>query len=69
MDIEQKIKIACAYKGVSQRKLAEMIGQTPSNLNTKIKRETLTNEELTKIADALGGVYVFGFEFPDGTKI
>ena len=69
MDIEQKIKMACAYKGISQRKLAELIGQTPSNLNTKIKRQTLTNEELTKIADVLGGVYVFGFEFPDGTKI
>lgn len=69
MDIEQKIKMACAYKGISQRKLAEMVGQTPSNLNNKIKRETLTNEELTKIAEVLGGVYFFGFEFPDGTKI
>ena len=69
MDIEQKIKMACAFKGISQRKLAEMIGQTPSNLNTKIKRETLTNAELAKIAEVLGGVYVFGFEFPDGTKI
>ena len=69
MGIEQKIKMACSYKGISQRKLAEMIGQTPSNLNTKIKRETLTYEELAKIAEVLGGVYVFGFEFPDGTKI
>lgn len=69
MGIEQKIKMLCAFKGVSQRKLAEMIGQTPSNFNTKIKRETLTQEELEKIAAALGCVYVFGFEFPDGTKI
>ena len=69
MTIEQKIGMALAYKGISQRKLAELIGQTPSNLNNKIKRETLTNEELTKIANALGGAYVFGFEFPDGTKI
>ena len=69
MNIEQKLKMACAYKGISQRKLAEMIGQTPSNLNNKIKRETLTQEELEAIAQALGGTYFFGFEFPDGTKI
>ena len=69
MDIEQKIKMACAYKGISQAKLAEIIGQTPSNLNQKVKRQTLTAEELEKIAAALGGVYVYGFEFPDGTKI
>lgn len=69
MDIEQKIKMACAYKGISQRKLADMIGQTPSNLSQKIKRQTLTAEELEKIAAALGGVYVYGFEFPDGTKV
>ena len=69
MNIEQKIKMALAYKGISQAELARRIGQTPSNLNTKIKRETLTNDELEKIAIALGGSYVFGFEFPDGTKI
>ncbi len=69
MTIEQKIKMALSYKGISQAELARRIGQTPSNLNTKIKRETLTNDELTKIAEVLGGVYVFGFEFPDGTKI
>ena len=69
MDIEQKLKMACAYKGISQRKLAEMIGQTPSNFSQKVKRQTLTAEELQKVAAALGGVYVYGFEFPDGTKI
>lgn len=69
MDIEQKLKMACAYKGISQTKLAQTIGQTPSNFNQKVKRQTLTAEELEKIAAALGGVYVYGFEFPDGTKI
>lgn len=69
MTIEQKIKMALSYKGISQRELARQMGQTASNLNNKIKRETLTNEELEKIAEVLGGKYVFGFEFPDGTKI
>ena len=38
MTIEQKIKMALSYKGISQAELARRIGQTPSNLNTKIKR-------------------------------
>ena len=69
MNVEQKIKMACAYKGISQRKLAEMLGDSPSNFNNKLKRNTFTAEDLEKIAAALGGVYVYGFEFPDGTKI
>ena len=69
MNVEQKIKMAIAYAGVSQAELARKIGQTPSNFNNKLKRDTLTNDELKQIAEALGGAYFFGFEFPDGTKI
>lgn len=69
MTIAQKINMAIAYKGISQAALARAIGMTPSNFNQKFKRETFTQEELEQIATALGGVYTFGFEFPDGTKI
>lgn len=69
MTIAQKINMAIAYKGISQAALARAIGMTPSNFNQKFKRETFTQEELEQIAAALGGSYVFGFEFPDGTKI
>ena len=69
MTLTQKINMALAYKGISQAELARRIGQTPSNFNQKLKRETFTKEELEKIAEVLGGVYVFGFEFPNGTKI
>ena len=69
MTIEKKINMAAAYKGISQAELARMIGTTPSNLNLKVKRETLKTEELQKIAEALGGSYRFGFVFPDGTEI
>lgn len=61
--------MAIAYKGISQAALARAIGQSPSNFNNKLKRATLTQEELEQIAEALGGVYEFGFTFPDGTKI
>lgn len=69
MTIRQKIDMALAYKGMSQRELAEKLGTSPANLNLKLKRETLKLSDLEKIATALDGTYNFGFEFPDGTKI
>ena len=69
MTIEQKIKMATAYKGISQAELARLVGTTPQNFNLKVKRETFKMEELERIATALGAVYTASFEFPDGTKI
>ena len=70
MSMEQKIKTAAAYKGISQAKLATEIGMTASNFNQKLKRATFTEEELQEIAKALGAQYLpFCFEFSDGMKI
>lgn len=69
MTIEQKINMALSYKGISQAELARKINTTPSNLNQKVKRNTLTKEELEKIAEVLGAVWRAEFEFPDGTTI
>lgn len=69
MTIEQKIKMALSYSGVSQAELARRIGTTPSNLNQKVKRNTLTKEELEQIASALGGAWKAEFVFEDGTVI
>ncbi|MDY3984153.1 helix-turn-helix domain-containing protein [Dysosmobacter sp.] len=69
MTIEQKMKMALAYSGISQAELARRIGTTPSNLNQKVKRNTLTNEELEQIAVALGGAWRAEFVFNDGTTI
>ena len=69
MTIEQKINMALAYKGISQAELARKIGTTPSNLNKKVKRDTLTKEEMEKIAKALGGSWRAEFVFNDGTVI
>lgn len=68
MTIEQKIKMALAYAGISQAELARRTGTTPSNLNQKIKRNTLTMEELEKIAEAMGGKWKAEFDF-NGTII
>ena len=69
VSVEQKLKMALAYAGVSQAELARRIGTTPSNLNQKVKRNTLTNEEMEQIATALGGNWRAEFVFGDGTVI
>lgn len=68
MTIEQKINMALAMKSVSQAELARKIGTTPANLNQKIKRNTLTYEDMQQIAEALGGIWRAEFDF-DGTTI
>jgi len=70
MTMERKIKMALAYRDISQAALAREIGMSPSNFNQKLKRNTFTDEELEKMAEALGARYIpAAFEFPDGTKI
>ena len=69
MTIEQKINMALAYRGMRQAELARKIGTTPSNLNKKVKRDTLTKEEMEKIARALGGSWRAEFVFENGTVI
>lgn len=69
MTVEQKLNMALSYRGISQAELARRIGTTPSNLNQKVKRNTLTKEELEKIAEALGGNWRAEFTFEDGTVI
>ena len=67
--VAKKIKMALAYKGMSEADLARKFGSTPAAFNQRMKTERFSAEELQKIGEILGARYVFGFEFPDGTKI
>lgn len=69
MTTEQMLKMALTYKGLSQAELARKLETTPSNLNQKVKRNTLTREDLEKIAAVLGAEFVCCFRFPDGKEI
>ena len=69
MTIEQKIKMACSYVGISLSELARRCDTTPQNLHQRLVVGKLTVAELEKIASALGGEYTFGIRFPDGTTI
>lgn len=69
MSNERKLISALGYSGFTQTKLAEALNTSKANLNKKIKRNTLTPEDMQQIADIIGAKYVYYFEFPDGTKI
>ena len=69
MTVPQKIKMALAYKGMSEADLARAIGTSPSAFNQRMKTGKFSSEDMEKIATALEATYFFGFEFKDGTKI
>lgn len=69
MTNSQKVNMALAYKGMNKTDLANILNTSLQNLSQKMKRDSFSTEDMEQIAAALGGVYVFGFEFPDGTKI
>ena len=69
MTIPQKIKMALAYKGMSEAELARAVGSSPQAFNQRMKTGKISTEEMQKISDALEAEFYFGFEFKDGTKI
>ena len=69
MTLSQKIKMALAYKGMSEAELARTIGTSPSAFNQRMKTGKFSSDEMNKIAEALGAEYYFGFQFSDVTRI
>ena len=55
MGSAEKIRIMRVKRGnLSERELAVRLGDTPQNLNNKMKRDDFKENELQRIADALG---------------
>lgn len=69
MTIQQKIKMALAYKNMSEAELARQIGSSPSAFNQRMKTGKFSSNDLEKIAEALGAEFLFSFRFEDGTQI
>ena len=63
------IKELCEQMNISVSELARRIGQTPQNFNKKLKRETVTLDELKDIADVLGVKFEQSFVLPEGDEI
>ena len=69
MTTAEMIKELCEQMNISVSELARRIGQTPQNFNKKLKRETVTLDELKAIADALDIKFEQVFILPDGNEI
>lgn len=69
MTTSEKIRVLCVRYGISLSELARRINQTPQNFNAKLKRNTITQDELRQIAEALNATYEQYFVLPNGEKI
>ena len=69
MTTSEQIRVVCVRTGISLSELARRIDQTPQNFNAKLKRNTVTQEELSQIAKVLGATYEQYFVLPNGEKI
>ena len=69
MTNSQKIKLALAYKSMSESELARQLGTSPQAFNQRMKTDKFSSDELARIADILNAKYISNFEFPDGTVI
>ncbi len=68
MTTSDLVKQLCEEQNISISELARRIGQSRQNFSKKLKRDTLTIEELKAIADALGVTFEQSFTLPDGTQ-
>ena len=69
MTSSDMVRKLCEKMGISLAELCRRIGQTPQNFNKKLKRGTVSFDEMVEVADALGVRYGQVFVLPDGEKI
>ena len=69
MTTSDMIRQLCEKMNISLAELCRRIGQTPQNFNKKLKRGTVSFEEMVAIAESLGVGYEQAFILQDGEKI
>lgn len=69
MTTSEQIRVLCVRTGVSLSELARRINQTPQNFNAKLKRNTVTQEELNEIASVLDVTYEQYFVLANGEQV
>lgn len=57
MKISDIMKELCNKKNISVLELARQIDQTPQNFSKKLKRDTVTLEELKQIIDVMEVIF------------
>ena len=69
MKTSDMIRQLCEQMNISVSELARRLGQSPQNFGKKLKRETITLEELKTIADVMEVKFEQAFILPDGNEI
>ena len=69
MTTSDMIRELCDRMNISLAEPCRRIGQTPQNFNKKLKRGTVSSEEMIAIAEALDVGYEQAFVLPGGEKI
>ena len=69
MKTSDMIRRLCEQMNISVSELARRLGQSPQNFGKKLKRETITLEELKTIADVKDVKFEQAFILPDGNEI
>ena len=65
----EKIKVLLNRKNMSVQNLADLLGQTRQNVNTKLKKDNFNEKDLKLIAEILDAEFEGFFFLKDGTKI
>ena len=69
MTYAQKIRMALAYKKISEAELSRLIGTSPQAFNQRMKTDKFSAEDMQTIAAAIGATFDFYITFSDGTKV
>ena len=69
MTTSDMIRELCEKKNISLAELARRIGQSPQNFNKKLKRGTISSEEMITIAEVLNVGLEQAFVLENGEKI
>ena len=69
MTTSEQIRVLCVRTGISLSELARKINQTPQKFNAKLKRNTVTQDELNQNADDLGVTYEQYFVLSNGEQV
>lgn len=66
MNSADLVRILCKEKNISIAELARRMGQTPQNLNKKLKQNTLTTEKLMLVVCILEVQFEQSYSLPSG---
>lgn len=69
MTVGEQVKVLCVRTGISVSELSRRLGKTNQAFGQKLKRGTITVDEMKQIAKAVGCSYEGAFVMPDGSKI